>query len=507
MKKKKMILIIIFSILGIGLLVFLLMGVLRKDNQEGNGMQPLMQRIPPVKINYPKIEENKQYKDRIFDTSYVHEVNIIISNKDWEDLKKYPTAKRKYPVDITIDGIKLKNVSFNTKGNSSLKSIAEGPSVGPAANRFSFKINFGKYENNQTYYGLDILNLNNIFGDASYLNDALSYEMFREMGIAAPLTSFVYLKINGQNFGLYSAVEEISKSFMERNNLDGYLYKPGQSGRNNKGSTLIYVDEKIDSYPDIFNNAKSIISKDDKTRLIKSLKYLNEQKDLDKVLNIKEIIPYFAVHNFLLSYDSYTGKSIHNYYLLEKDGILSMLPWDYNLAFGRFNMPLNITDIINYGIDSPLIEELDKNRPMWNWIKTNPIYLEEYHQTINKLIKNFYESGKLDKYIDNNYQVIKSFIPLDISAFYNINQVEEAIETLKEFCKYRVQSIKLQLNGKLSTITKNQLEKEKIDASKIDLEKLGFVADDSKREQQESNSSNSEPHLDKRNNTKKETTS
>ena len=28
---------------------------------------------------------------------------------------------------------------------------------------------------------------------------------------------------------------------------------------------------------------------------------------------------------------------IHNYYLYEEDGQLSMIPWDYNLAFGGFS--------------------------------------------------------------------------------------------------------------------------------------------------------------------------
>ena len=34
--------------------------------------------------------------------------------------------------------------------------------------------------------------------------------------------------------------------------------------------------------------------------------------------------------------DSYTGPKCHNFDLYERDGKLSVFPWDYNLAFGAF---------------------------------------------------------------------------------------------------------------------------------------------------------------------------
>ena len=471
---KKNILIIVLSSLGICLVIFLLIGFFTRGNT-----MPMM---PPVRISYPKVDEDALYMERIFDTNYVHEVNVKINKSDWEDLKNNSLAKRKYTVDVIIDGIKFSNVSFKTKGNSSLKNIATGPAEGPASSRFSFKIDFGKYEKNQTYFGLDILNLNNIYGDASYLNDYVSYELFRQVGVPAPLASFVYVKINGENLGLYSAVEEIGDSFFERNQLEGLLYKPEQMSGKDRGSSLTYVDEKEENYIDLFNNAESIITDTDKTRLIQSIQKLNQKEDLEKVLDTQEIIRYFVAHNYVLSYDSYTGKSIHNYYLIENNGVLSMIPWDYNLSFGRYNMMEDINTIVNYGIDSPLNRAQSINRPMWNWIEKSDKYREEYHKVMNQLITNFFESGKFDYFVDTTYDLIKPYIPMDISAFYNPTQVETAVNSLKEFCQYRTQSIRLQLDGKLSTITENQITENKVDASNIDLNNLGFIADDTKKQ-------------------------
>ena len=53
-------------------------------------------------------------------------------------------------------------------------------------------------------------------------------------------------------------------------------------------------------------------------------------------MDIEATLRYFVVNKFVDNYDSYTGTMLHNYYLYEENGKLSILPWDYNLAFGAF---------------------------------------------------------------------------------------------------------------------------------------------------------------------------
>ena len=50
------------------------------------------------------------YENKIFDTSYVHAIDIIISEEDWEDLLENPTDKTKYEVNVKIDGEELTSV-------------------------------------------------------------------------------------------------------------------------------------------------------------------------------------------------------------------------------------------------------------------------------------------------------------------------------------------------------------------------------------------------------------
>ena len=59
----------------------------------------------------------------------------------------------------------------------------------------------------------------------------------------------------------------------------------------------------------------------------------------------------------------YTGSMIHNYYLYEEDGQLSMIPWDYNLAFGGFQGGQDATSMVNYPIDTPVSGGTVDSRP------------------------------------------------------------------------------------------------------------------------------------------------
>lgn len=167
--------------------------------------------------------QSEGYEGKIFTTDVVHTINVELSAEDWADLKKKPTDKTKYEATVTIDGETISDVSFATKGNTSLASVAQDED----SDRYSFKINFEKYVDGQTYYGLDKLNLNNLYADATYMKDYLSYRIFEETGLDGPLTSYVWVTVNGEDAGLYLAIEDVSDSYLARTtNGVGELYKP-----------------------------------------------------------------------------------------------------------------------------------------------------------------------------------------------------------------------------------------------------------------------------------------
>ena len=350
----------------------------------------------------------------LFDTSRVHTIDIQFSEGDWEDLLAHPEEKTKYKTDVMIDGEAVSDVSCATKGNSSLKMVQELYGV----DRYSLKLNFSKYNKGYTYHGMTKLNLNNSFSDSTCMKDYLCYTMFRNAGVDAPLCSYVWVTVNGRDYGLFLAVEEVDEAFLERTGRKGsVLYKPDsekldaakkehervikngiQAEDYSEGAELGYRGDSIEDYPDIFNNAETDSDEEDMLRVIRALKGLSESKDLEQHLDTKELVRYFAVQNYVLNLDGYTGSYLHNYYLCEKDGRLGMLPWDYNTSFGVFLEQLNpgflsSTQLANYGIDTPLLGCRPEQRPMWKWIADNEIYKESYHQAMDEFLKTYFESG------------------------------------------------------------------------------------------------------------------
>ena len=487
------------------------------------------------------------YENRLFDNTRVHTIDIVMN--DWDTFIDQATNEEYYAASLVIDGEAYKNVAIRGKGNTSLSTVS---SLG--SERYSFKVEFDHYDNSITYHGLDKLSLNNLIQDSTMMKDYLAYTMMAEFGAAAPLCSFAYLTVNGEDWGLYLAVEGLEDSFLERSygTNAGNLYKPdsmsfgggrgngkdfdmgafdfGGTSEDGKGNTdgstngafdpstmfgggnfdpsamfgegfdpstmfgggempdmsqipsrgessdaegsdgetdkssrpsggfdignmfggggfgmgssdvkLQYIDDNPDSYSNIWNNAKTDITTADQNRLIASLKQLSSYQSIPKVVNVDAVLRYFVVHNYVCNGDSYTGSMIHNYYLYEENGQLSMLPWDYNLAYGTFQGG-NAQSTVNTPIDTPTSGD-GSDRPMWYWIVSDETYLAQYHQYYEEFLNTVDVAG----IIENAYQLIKDYVAKDPTAFYTYEEFETGIAAIRRFCELRTESITAQL--------------------------------------------------------------
>ena len=508
------------------------------------------------------------YENRLFNTEKVHTIDIVMN--DWDSFIETCENEEYSPCSVIIDGENYANVGIRAKGNTSLSSVSQMDS-----DRYSFKLEFDQYDNTKSYYGLDKISLNNLIQDNTFMKDYLVYRMMGEFGVAAPLCSYVYITVNGEDFGLYLAIEGLEEGFLQRNygNDYGELYKPdsmsfgggrgngkdfdfsefenengefdfsqiengefdfsqfggemptppegfdfsqgdndrgerpsngfnpfegggmpdfsqmpemledfdmsnlpdmgnlpdmsGKGGFGGMGSSdvkLQYSDDNYESYSNIFNNAKTDITDADKTRLIESLKTLSGGENIESVVDIEQVIKYFVVHNFVVNGDSYTGAMIHNYYLYEKDGIMSMLPWDYNLAFGTF-MSSNATSTVNGSIDSPVSGDMS-DRPMISWIFNNEEYTNLYHEYFIQFISEFFDNGKAEKIIDDAVEMISPYVEKDPTKFCDYDSFILGASTLKQFCALRAESISGQLDG----------ETVSVDASGINISDMGTMS-------------------------------
>ena len=539
------------------------------------------------------------YENRLFDTSRVHSIDLVVD--DWDSFLENCEDEEYVVCSAVIDGESYKNIALRAKGNTSLSSVRSMDS-----SRFSFKLEFDHFNKNESYHGLDKLCLNNIIQDNTYMKDYLTYRLMGAFGVDAPLCSYVYITVNGEDWGLYLAVEGIEDSFLQRNygNDTGELYKPdsmsmgggkgngrefdmdavlqdlfgedvdvselseeeirekldevkpqdsgefsgmpgggfpgggfgnggfsggfpgggempaapeggfpspdgnsgsaapegadgftppdtntaeendpaaaegeGSSGRRESGKgggpggfgggpggggpggfgmgsddvKLRYIDDDPDSYSGIFDSAKTVVTEEDKKRLISSLQKLSEQTDLEEVLDIDEVLRYFVVHNFVVNGDSYTGSMIHNFYLHEKDGRLSMIPWDYNLAYGCFQAS-DASGAVNDPIDTPLSIGSGDSRPMADWIFADEEYTAQYHA----LMAEFLETFDLDGMIRETAEMIAPYVEKDPTKFCTYEEFEKGVETLRQFCALRFESVRGQLDGTIPSTDEGQ---------------------------------------------------
>ena len=239
---------------------------------------------------------------------------------------------------------------------------------------------------------------------------------------------------------------------------------------------LVYSDDDPDSYSNIFDNAKTKISKKDKTRLISALKTLSGENAQDAVY-ADEVITYPAVHDFLQNDDSYTGMMVHNYYLYEEDGKLAIIPWDYNLAFGGMGANTDASATVNSPIDSPVSSGTTSDRPLISWIFENEETLEQYHEVYSRFISEVIESGWLAEEISRVAAMIRPYVEGDANSFYTAEEFDKAVETLQSYCALRGESIRGQLDGTIPSTTEGQRADSSalVDTGSLDLTDMGVM--------------------------------
>ncbi|ELC8442708.1 CotH kinase family protein [Clostridium perfringens] len=182
-------------------------------------------------VNYTEAATTSgQYSniETVLDKNTVTDINIKIKDSDWDWLIENATDEEYRSADVTINGETFYNVGVRPKGNSSLSSVANDSTT----DRYSLKIDFGQYVDGQTYHGIRKLALNNNISDATYMKEAISYDIYNFLGVPTPEYSYSNIKINGDEWGLYLAVEVIDERFVEKNygELEGNLYKPETMG-------------------------------------------------------------------------------------------------------------------------------------------------------------------------------------------------------------------------------------------------------------------------------------
>ena len=538
----------------------------------------LIMLLPKSSTSSTSIEQ-PDYITTIFNDDSVIEINIEMDEDSWQEMLDNAASEEYTAANITVNGTTYNNVAIRPKGNSSLSQLVTDDST----ERYSFKIKLDKYVDGQTLDGLSKLVLNNNMSDTTSMKEYLSYKLLDSLGIPTPACSYAHITVNGEEWGLYLAVEPIEEEFIEKNygSIDGNLYKPesdnvamgdkdnnenkimdnnnfspsenttsennnkttidnsidmqnqsnmnngdssgqmqmppdmntgnstgemqappdmnngnpsremqtppdmnkqstndstnqpqipngigGGIGRNSNGANLVWNGDDISNYSAIFDNAIfKTTDSDDYTKILDMIEHLDSLDDIESYLDVDEVLKYFAANTFLVNLDSYVSNMNHNYYLYENDGIVSILPWDYNLSFAGFQAG-SASNAINFPIDSPVSDSLEESPLIGKLLEVDE-YKDIYHHYLNEIVENFVNNGTLETLITKTDSLISSYIQNDATAFYTYDEYKASLSNLINFGYDRATSIAAQLDGSQPSTNTGTIE------TTVDLSAMG----------------------------------
>ena len=457
-------------------------------------------------INYqhkPALEK-KDYPKALFSLGKMASVELEMPEETWQDITTKASDKKYYECALTINGERFDHVAIRTKGASSLDDVKMMKSE-----RFSFTVKLNKYVKGQKYHGMTKLLLNNNIWDATQMKDAIVYDMCHFIGLPAPLTNYARITLNGKFFGYYLLVEPVDKHFCMRNYPDevSNIYKPYHN--------LAYTGEEMKNYAEISNYAKVNGDVASMQRVVAALRSVDEGKDIDAHVDVESVMKYMALQTMAVNFDCMTGHNTQNYYLHEAGGKISLIPWDYNLAWGGypdedggfgdgapfdvppgsdqfpmngqfpfFGLPENpgvrskeeVCKIVNFPIDTPFSGDLSK-RQFFMKLLANEQYKVRYYHYLKVLCNQYVLGGGFSKTLTKINGEMGRVAGTEPNAFYTNEQFHKAQQALKLVLEKRAASVLGQMKGQIPSTWDGQKAQPQqlINSDDINLQELGGI--------------------------------
>lgn len=375
---------------------------------------------------------------------------------------------------LEFEGQPFGRIRVRFKGNSSFNFARNSL-------KRSLKLDFNDLDEDQTFFGLTKLNLNNNAMDPSQMREALAYDVFRNGGVPAGRTAFakVYITVPGRHdkayAGLYTVVEQVDNPFLKARfgTKAGLLLKPERL------PGLPYLGDNWSAYTNLVQ-PKSDVKAADARRFIEFVKFLNQSSDasfragIDEFVDVDEFLRFVALQALLPNLDSplMTG---HNYYLYLNPRVRKFIwiPWDLNEAFGGFFRAGTASEQANLSLDEPYTRV---NR-LAERLLTDPGTKKRYREIVGGLLATNFNSARLFPLVNAMAETIRPALANDrmvsISEFEAALSETSLLETrsgnsgqgfdfrgggpgglrrskppIKAFINQRVESARLQLAGK-----------------------------------------------------------
>jgi spore coat protein H len=290
----------------------------------------------------------------VFDPAAVHTYELTLDPEVWANLQRDALQEQYVPADLLAAGRSLARVGLRFKGSlgTLVSCFADDGSL--RCSKLSMKVEFDEYVADQRFFGLRRLNFNSMLFDDTLMHERIAYRVYREMGLVAPRSAHARLIINGEDWGLFSLVEEVDGPFTDRHfeHGDGNLYKEAWPGNTDEGllNEALKTNEESADHSAFLRFQADLLAASPAALPAVVERYL----DLDATL------AYLAVDQALANWDGVTAFYCyddascenHNYYWYqdELEPRFTLIPWDLDNTLesspligvpGVFEVPVN----------------------------------------------------------------------------------------------------------------------------------------------------------------------
>jgi spore coat protein CotH len=258
----------------------------------------------------------------VYDTSVLHRIEIVIAPEDARSILNR-TAER-VRCTFTFDGVVLRDVGVRQAGGTFNRFV-------PIEDKPTLSVKFDDFVDGQELHGLEKIVLKDGRQDTGLVSEHLTYEVYRRAGIAAPMTAYAHVTINGIDSGIYVMREPINRDFLTRSFgrrfSDGNLYE-------------------LNYQPDPMISPHRILLKDEveqsrtRTELAGAADAVQKASADDfvavvsKHIDLDRYITFYAVEAATSNYDGFSFNTNNAYlYAHPRDGRLVMIPYGADSAF------------------------------------------------------------------------------------------------------------------------------------------------------------------------------
>jgi len=306
--------------------------------------------------------------------------------------------------DLEFGGSRITNVAVRYKGNGTYM-MSQG------TEKKSLKVDLNEFVRGQKVAGVSKLNFHNNITDASWMNEPLSYALYRDAGVPAPRTSYARLTVSvpglqtNRSFGLYSIVENLDDNWAEANfgTKKGAIFKPVTP------SLFQDLGQDWAKYQQTYD-PKGELTEKQKRRVIEFAQFVTHSEEaefvrrLPEFLDVDEFSRFMAVTVWLSTLDSILAIG-QNYvvYLQPKTDRFLFVPWDLDHSFGNFMLQGTQQEREQLSLAEPWVGQ---NRFLERVMKV-PAIREAYLSRLKEFQGTLFQPARIRKQVDELAGLLK----------------------------------------------------------------------------------------------------